>query len=690
MFGSRISASSSASSEARRTPLLRARLGTLAALLLAAGLFPACGSGGSSSAFAGLQITVVDPEVLYSHSSGAVRVLGHGFGQRRTKVTLRFHALAGTPFMGGTSSTFDVEATVDSDEQARGTVPPTFVTSSFSTSVSVILANGDLFEGAAGPDFVAQAIFGFTPTEATSGATPAFVLTGQGFQPPLGLVTLRFRAVSGSPFAAGASDTVLAIGTVTSPTTIEGFMPDSDAAFEADASVEVIFADGGVIVSPGPVIHFFPIPKILGFQPGFLPGGTVTNTTITGTAFGPVGGAAIITLIATSGTPFSGGLASEFSYQVDVDSPISMSGLMPDHEAITDGFAFVRATFVGGVVVESAFPLAAFGPAPTIDSITPDVFESGSRNPWRIELGADPQPFTLGGTRFGAGGTVNLTFTATAGTPFNNGTAATFQVVASVLNSTTMAGTMNDPQVASEVTATISAVFPNGSSAVSPPGILTIGPVPEFQGPFYDFDALNSQSIVNLSDDTSLNVPFPAGFSFPFYGSTITGGNAHIVDNGALNFNGADATFSPPIDIMVNGPMSVAGHWGDLYPEGGGTFYWDDSTYSDRVVATFDNITSFGGGGGVEFQIVLYDLGRIDILWGFGHNDTFGFAGIGPGNGAGATNQIVNFLNTAFPDCDNSSPTDAPTQNETSSMGGTWVVFYPDGSDGYDWASGPH
>lgn len=668
--------------------------GACTAFLFAlAATFGGCGSGGSSGGSAGsLQLTVVDPSVLFSHAPNSIRILGSGFGERRTKVTVRFMALAGTPFAGGTSSTLDVQCTVDSDQQVRGTVPPTFVTSGFDAAVAVILASGAEVSTTGGAcSFLAQEVLDITPDEVIGGANPPFTITGRGFVPPLGLVQVQFRAESGAPFFGGTNDLVTTIGTVTSPTTITGLLPDSKAAFESLADVTVILESTATMTSAAPLITFKPVPTVLVFSPSVVPGGAPRAATIQGTAYTPTGGNVQVTLTAVSGTPFFGGFSSVASFPGTIAGPTLIDTIVPDLDPDSAGLAFVTVSLPGGAEVTSDLPLVQFQPGPTVTNVTPSVLETGSLDPWATVGPA--VPFMVSGTNFGTpGGVVNVLFTAAVGTPFNNGTAATFNTTATILDASNMAGSFPDPLTDVAVDISVTCTFPSGAVASSAPNAALIDPAAGLDLPFFDTSAQNGSSLVTgLTDDSAVGVVLPAGMSFPIFGNTYSGGGAYVGSNGIFTWGGGITGYTPSSATLTShGGSVIAPLWRDLNPALGGSIYWDRTSYSDRAVLTFAAVRFYGSTVTVTFQVVLFNTGRIDIIHTGGPIGTGNaLIGIGPGAGAGATATTTDFTAVPYPSSGNVSATQAPFElSAAPDLGSQWLLFYPDGSGGYNFGTG--
>ncbi|MBK6911533.1 MAG: S8 family serine peptidase [bacterium] len=130
-------------------------------------------------------------------------------------------------------------------------------------------------------------------------------------------------------------------------------------------------------------------------------------------------------------------------------------------------------------------------------------------------------------------------------------------------------------------------------------------------GPEFDWTDLNSIGTnTGMTDDFQIvNLPLP--WPITFYGVTYTSinvstkGNAHF---GPENFGYENQPLPDPF-----GPLAMlAPFWADLYlPASGQIFYYDD-TDNARFIIEWDDIDHYPGTGDrYNFQIVIYQSGRI-------------------------------------------------------------------------------
>jgi len=114
----------------------------LVGLLLVLGAFGGCGGGDSPLASPTQRIGLVDPPVLHSLMPKHIAVWGTLLGDPGDPVTLRFTAIAGTPFLGGTSATFDLPGVVANASVIRATTPYGVCSDEVVVDVTCIWPNG--------------------------------------------------------------------------------------------------------------------------------------------------------------------------------------------------------------------------------------------------------------------------------------------------------------------------------------------------------------------------------------------------------------------------------------------------------------------------------------------------------------------------------------------------------------------
>jgi hypothetical protein len=191
-----------------------------------------------------VEVTGITPP-LPLESSVSFTLTGSGFlppgGDPIVEVT--FTAFPETPFFGGTASTAAVACTAASDGTITGMSPTGTALADVTAFVTVTRRDGIT-------DTSATRIALFTvPLVTVSTLTPDLLpsdaitpLVIDGTNLPTGqTVTVRIRAIQGTPFLGGTSATVDVVASVTSPTRIDGFSPlavTTDAVLcEADVTL---------------------------------------------------------------------------------------------------------------------------------------------------------------------------------------------------------------------------------------------------------------------------------------------------------------------------------------------------------------------------------------------------------------------------------------------------------------------
>ena len=126
------------------------------------------------------------------------------------------------------------------------------------------------------------------------------------------------------------------------------------------------------------------------------------------------------------------------------------------------------------------------------------------------------------------------------------------------------------------------------------------------------FPALSNQVTV---DDSTLQVAFSQGFTFPFYGSTYS--SVYLNSNGGVTFGSGNADWNP-VASSLNQP-AIAVFWGDMNaagaPSRSGQMSYEQ--FADRFVLTFNQLqdhdnTAFNNSA----TLTLYGDGGINIAYG--------------------------------------------------------------------------
>lgn len=122
---------------------------------------------------------------------------------------------------------------------------------------------------------------------------------------------------------------------------------------------------------------------------------------------------------------------------------------------------------------------------------------------------------------------------------------------------------------------------------------------------------------LSLTDDGHVRVPLPSSFTFPYYGSLISG-YLWIGANGGINTTNRSigrANTSLPASLGASSP-EIAVYWDDLDPSsGGGVYTWFDGM---RFIVSWEDVPhgrdeSSSTTDGVSVQAHIYESGRIEL-----------------------------------------------------------------------------
>jgi hypothetical protein len=119
---------------------------------------------------------------------------------------------------------------------------------------------------------------------------------------------------------------------------------------------------------------------------------------------------------------------------------------------------------------------------------------------------------------------------------------------------------------------------------------------------------------IDFTNDDEMSDPIALGFSFPYWDSTYN--TVRVSANGFLTFNGYVAAYQNgeiPDDSDPNN--IIAPFWDDFSPQMGAhvRFYPDSSHH--RFIITYSDLPHYNTNDRVEFQVVLYENGRIDFQY---------------------------------------------------------------------------
>jgi len=429
-----------------------------------------CGSQSGIVGYGSFAVTSVAPNPVPGMIPTAVTITGGDWSNViGTQVEVKWVAPAGTiPFLGGTSNQTTSIGTITSATTIATVTPRAVICGPASLDVIV---NITMPSGVWGSSVVPIITF-LAPTMTSisgGGIFPAaiptpFTITGTGYGDIGSPVTIHWRstdAVVPTPFDAGSSPTIETHGVVTSATTITGTSPLALVCGPATSSAEIYeiyFQDGSCTPTanpPLPITFVAPtITAIVNNTTRALDAGTSQFAaaipdepfTITGTGYGPVGGAAQVTFTSTAATAiWNNGTSTSVTVQGTIVNSTTITGDSPPALMCAPGLASdaqnVTVVMPDGSCTPA--PTAATVFAPQFDAATP-IVNNTAGSPF---LGANdfaaalPEEFLITGTRFGQAGTSAMVTFTSANPFFQAGTSLTTTVLGSITSSTTIIGT---------------------------------------------------------------------------------------------------------------------------------------------------------------------------------------------------------------------------------------------------------
>jgi hypothetical protein len=375
-----------------------------------------------------------------------------------------------------------------------------------------------------------------------------FTLIGDGFLHRWKLgsaVTVNFGTTEGTPFANGTSAQAAVPGTVISNTQIAGTSPTTNSTGGWRCIVAVSDANGdsyGIVASTAAIARFVGL-TVGTFDPQVIRSDVATSFDVTGLAFQPVGGQATVRF--TTALPAFPGSSNVLDVIVDVISPIVVRGVTPTFPLATAAPTFVTVILhqePGAPSATSPAILATFAPPPPIP-----VVVGGVTPAMPIDVAT---LFTVTGSGFlGAGGDpdVAVTFTASAGTPFRQGTASTISVAGTATTDGIVGGTSPLGTSLSNFTAFVTVTRTDGIAGTSATAIA------QFLAPLPSVTALTPDAMpstlatafvitgANLPTGQTATVRFRAVSGTPFAGGTSASASVIANVTSTIQING----FSP-------------------------------------------------------------------------------------------------------------------------------------------------
>jgi len=109
--------------------------------------------------------------------------------------------------------------------------------------------------------------------------------------------------------------------------------------------------------------------------------------------------------------------------------------------------------------------------------------------------------------------------------------------------------------------------------------------------------------------------PVSIGFSFPFYINNYS--SLYICSNGMLTFGSGSTDYTNDNIPYTSTPNNyIAPFWDDLSPQNGGLVKYRYDSTNNRFIVSYIGVpiyTYSGGTGSLNFQVILYPSGRIDL-----------------------------------------------------------------------------
>ena len=635
----------------------------------------------------------IAPASTPSLAPGLLSVTGANFPAVGSPVQVRLVATApagAAPFAAGTQSTVTIGGTVTAVNTVAFTPPVCCINVNTTVSVGLTFQNANCEFAAGSFTLNAPTTTGVNPvTQAELAPTANQTITGTNF-PAVGTPVQVTYTGGGAVWVAGTSGQATASGSVTAANVITvPFPPTAQSCVNFNATLTIswsaVNASGCPLVVGTTVAYN--APAVTTVAPTNLAGlGTspATPLVFTGTNFPAVGTTATVTFVAPAGTtPFGGGTLS----QVTVFGSVNPANTVTVAEPMACAAANIAATTVltfTNAPCQFAGPTFTFN-APTVTSITPAT---------SLDAVA-PAAITINGTNFQPNATVDVRFTAAAGTPFNGGNATVVSVPATVNAAGTAIGPFTPPTAtlcgAATVVATPTITFPSATCSLvsgvtvtyNAPAITTVtAPAGASFPAFY-----RGATTMTITGATTVPVGTPV---IVRYTSTAAAPNDRPFGDGTLASIDVPGTISAANTVSVSvspqaticGAATAAGTVRVLFPNG---------SCSPTSVVTF-NAAQFAattGVAGFQPQNLSYDgntpftvfatAGVSDFSNIVGQNVDVVFQNASPiFRGGTATFDIVSGVVATATTITGSAPNIVLAANESSAL--TIVVRFEDGS----------
>jgi len=289
------------------------RFQRILALALSLGAMPVLAACGGSGAGAGniqspglgtMTLISINPNLIQGCGPTPFVLTGTNFNSvagLTARITWRATAPAGaTPFLKGTSDRVTTFATVTSDTTIAGITPPVVLCGIPNITVEIDVALESGVSATSAGVFVitinAPVITAINPNPLPAAISTPFQITGTGFGPVGGPVTIRFTGDNNALlFNDGTKNFVDVIGVVTSSTLIDARSPiatvcgtNAVTLAQLGAAIQLFFPDGCCSAQTAPGFVNFTAPVITSLVPNSVPA-ELNNVAVTlnGANFGP-------------------------------------------------------------------------------------------------------------------------------------------------------------------------------------------------------------------------------------------------------------------------------------------------------------------------------------------------------------------------------------------------------------------
>ncbi|MAG57068.1 MAG: hypothetical protein CMJ83_12315 [Planctomycetes bacterium] len=223
--------------------------------------------------------------------------------------------------------------------------------------------------------------------------------------------------------------------------------------------------------------------------------------------------------------------------------------------------------------------------------VTVSVSGAPAYQPWHLAFDESPGPTFVPGW-----GTINLGLTSSLYIVWNNATDLHGNGSwAAIPVSATEGDVIHALAVVGNPASPTGITYSNGTSGGVHPAPVAVG----------------ASITLPLGEDEAEVVPFPGGWSFPFYGTNYNG--VSVTSNGLLTFGGSTIDPTEQISDFLAGLPKIACLWDDLSPQVAGEIRVE--TGSDWLKVIWTDIPQFYVLDQNCVEATLYSDGRFTLYW---------------------------------------------------------------------------